>query len=1085
MSEILVSRHSLLRSLPSRLFGTMLLVFSQIARIGAADEPQSLPLIPPLLHLTVASGLGSSVVRNVVQDQAGYFWIATHQGLDRYRESDLVVHFDANNTVLFPDARLTAIAQVPGGPLWLGTYGGLVHYADADFTTFDRRQGLPDDHLTYLLAPAGDRLWLGAWRGLSAYTQGSFASIAAAADLSNTPVLPQSPVSALLQDRSGHLWVGFAVDGLWRHDGRNFTPAIQNRDGYRLKVHTLYEDRRGDLWVGSVDRGLRRFSQQNQKWGPEELAATSVFSLREDHQGGLWAGTSSGLFRRSAQTWKPFPLKSGDPSAISALSADSQQNLWVGTQSDGLWQIRGETCVPVEELAGTQVRAILEDQRQRLWVATDQGLYRRLNGVWDSPLPVSVLPPCPLNGLFEDDQGSLWVGTENQGLLRFSNARITHFHPAHHLPVAAINAQLVTADSILWLGTGGGLVAFDGEQFRPFGKEHGLPHHQVHSLAPAGPGELWIGTGAGLAHLQDGRISTALPDSALPAPAVLSLAPAPDGSLWLGTGAGLVRYQAGRTRVFTTADGLPHDHVRALAVDGRGRLWIATSGGLALFERERFTRFTTADGLTTNLLFSLMIDRDGGLWIGTIGGGALRYDGRQFLRLTSREGLLSNTVRRIIQDRDGHVWLATDKGLTRYHRDDIPAIPRTYSLLFSLVLGGLLLLSALTGLLFLKRRFSASGLLCGLICAAAFQPAWLRAAPLPKIADVQAVQRPGTLWIDITYDLEGTGDGQVHVVVEASDDGGQTYDVPVLSTVGDVGLALPGPDRSILWDAGADDPELFTTPWQVRLLLFHSPPVGDMVRIPAGLFTMGSSDGDPQERPVHPVHLRAFWLDRYETTNRAFMHFVQATGHRTLAELEGESLIYEDGGYRQMYGASWKAPRGAGSYLRNRLDHPVVHIAWKDASAYCAWVGKRLPTEAEWEKAARGTDQRLYPWGDEAPNGGGFMYRANYGTDQCCHESAQDGFLNTAPVGSFPLGVSPYGLHDMAGNVWEWTQDWYSPDYYASSPPRDPSGPPTGTERVLRGGSWISYRFMLRTAYRGHHTGETRHNYSGFRCARD
>ena len=113
------------------------------------------------------------------------------------------------------------------------------------------------------------------------------------------------------------------------------------------------------------------------------------------------------------------------------------------------------------------------------------------------------------------------------------------------------------------------------------------------------------------------------------------------------------------------------------------------------------------------------------------------------------------------------------------------------------------------------------------------------------------------------------------------------------------------------------------------------------------------------------------------------------------------------------------------------------------------------------------------------------MYRANYGTDRCCHESAQDGFLNTAPVGSFPLGVSPYGLYDMTGNVWEWIQDWYSPDYYAASPWRNPTGPATGTERVLRGGSWISYRFMLRTSYRGHHTEETRHNYSGFRCARD
>jgi len=668
--------------------------------------------------------------------------------------------------------------------------------------------------------------------------------------------------------------------------------------------------------------------------------------------------------------------------------------------------------------------------------------------------------------------------------LRFSHGRFSHFHPAHHLPPAAINTQLVASDGTLWLGTGAGLVAFDGEQFRPFGRENGLPHVQVHSLAPAGPGELWIGTGGGLAQLRDGGISTVLPDSLLPAPAILALATAADGGLWLGTSAGLVHYLEGHLRVFTRADGLPHDHVHALVEDDDERLWIATSGGLALLEGERFTSFTKDDGLTTNLLYTLRFDRDGGLWIGTIGGGAMRYDGERFLRLTSREGLLSNIVRRIIQDREGHMWLATDKGLTRFHRDDIPPMPRRYSPL-SLALGGLLLISIPIGLWFRRRGRSAAALLCGLLCAATSQPTQLCATSPPQTADIRATQRPGSLWIDITYDLEGGDDRRVFVVVEASDDNGLTYDVPVLSTTGDVGEIMPGPGKSILWDAGADDPELFATLWKVRLHLFHSPPAGDMVRIPAGSFIMGSTAGDPQERPVHQVHLQVFQLDRFEVTNRAFMHFVQTTGYRTLAELEGESLIYEDGGYRTVYGATWKAPKGPGTYLRNRLDHPVVQIAWQDANAYCSWAGKRLPTEAEWEKAARGADQRLYPWGDEAPDGGGLVYRANYGTDQCCHESAQDGFLNTAPVGSFPLGVSPYGLHDMAGNVWEWTQDWYSPDYFAFSPSRAPSGPLTGEERVLRGGSWISYRFMLRTTYRGYHTEETRHNYSGFRCARD
>ena len=208
--------------------------------------------------------------------------------------------------------------------------------------------------------------------------------------------------------------------------------------------------------------------------------------------------------------------------------------------------------------------------------------------------------------------------------------------------------------------------------------------------------------------------------------------------------------------------------------------------------------------------------------------------------------------------------------------------------------------------------------------------------------------------------------------------------------------------------------------------------VGDMVLIPEGWFIMGSNDGDEDERPVHKVHLDAFWIDKYEVTNTQFKKF--RSGWRSHSD---------------------------------NADHPVVNVSWYDARDYCKWAGKRLPTEAEWEKAARGTDEKTYPWGE-----GISSTKANYGSGE------------TTPVGSYPAGVSPYGAYDMAGNVWEWVNDWYDEDYYQSSPSHNPRGPSYGDTRVLRGGSWFNFTNYLRAAIRSFDNPSYTNFLIGFRCAR-
>lgn len=223
----------------------------------------------------------------------------------------------------------------------------------------------------------------------------------------------------------------------------------------------------------------------------------------------------------------------------------------------------------------------------------------------------------------------------------------------------------------------------------------------------------------------------------------------------------------------------------------------------------------------------------------------------------------------------------------------------------------------------------------------------------------------------------------------------------------------------------------------------------EMVYVPSGKFTMGSDSGDPDESPVHTVYLDGFWIDRTEVTNAAFQKCVEAGAcSRPINSSNTRDNYYNNPTF---------------------ADYPVIYMNHYDAEGYCRWVGKRLPSEAEWEKAARGTDGRAWPWGDTFDAG---KLGIGHGED-------------TARAGSNPAGASPYGALDMAGNVLEWVADWYAPDYYAQSPERNPQGPATGVDNVLRGGRWWDAEYDLRTTRRWHLGSNTRTAYLGFRCARD
>ncbi len=229
-----------------------------------------------------------------------------------------------------------------------------------------------------------------------------------------------------------------------------------------------------------------------------------------------------------------------------------------------------------------------------------------------------------------------------------------------------------------------------------------------------------------------------------------------------------------------------------------------------------------------------------------------------------------------------------------------------------------------------------------------------------------------------------------------------------------------------------------------------------MVWVSDGAFLMGSPDGRARNQPPHEVYLNAFYVDQFEVTIAHYAKFLESAGEHRLPWMP---LLWDQ------------------ADLRRDGDRPVMGVPWDAAEAYCRWVGKRLLTEAEWEKAARGQDGRRYPWGNDEPA----FTRANYGQSVSSHTFRD----SLRPVGSYEGGKSPYGLYDMAGNVSEWVSDWYDEEYYAKSPKSNPQGPGRGVEKVFRGGSFVSSRLAMNATARESTLPTDKRLHIGIRCAQD
>ncbi len=281
-----------------------------------------------------------------------------------------------------------------------------------------------------------------------------------------------------------------------------------------------------------------------------------------------------------------------------------------------------------------------------------------------------------------------------------------------------------------------------------------------------------------------------------------------------------------------------------------------------------------------------------------------------------------------------------------------------------------------------------------------------------------------------------------------------------------------------------------------------------MAALDGGVFLMGTefADGFPAdgEGPVRQVLLDRFYIDRYPVTNQQFAEFVKATGHKTDAERFGWSFVFEGHipeearprvaddsvlaapWWLKVRAADWQHPEGPDSSIESRGMYPVVHVSWRDARAFANWAGKRLPTEAEWEFAARGgLEQKLYPWGDELTPNGRHLCNIWQGEfpDQ---DTSEDGYSAPAPVDAFP--PNNYGLYTITGNAWEWCADWFHPVYHAWATRANPTGPVEGKTKVIKGGSYLchkSYCNRYRVAARTANSPDSSTTNMSFRCVRD
>ena len=477
--------------------------------------------------------------------------------------------------------------------------------------------------------------------------------------------LPQNTVQAIVQTQDGYLWIG-TQEGLARFDGLNFTvfdkentPAFKSND-----IRALHEDKQGRLWI-STSYGLvcRHNGQFTSFTVNEGLPDNSIGPLAEDTSGNIFIGTDAGLARFENGTFKTFTTEHGLASnVIQVLCARANGTLLVVTSS-GVQSLSGGSfsnwTTPVDAPAAN-ITAIAEEKSGHLWYGTLDGLFGFNEGGFT--FGAITLPNTRISALRVDREGALWIATAG-GLARMRHGKMETFTSANGLSSNLVLSIFEDREGSMWIGTeAGGLNLLKSKKFNTYTTREGLPNDLVKAIYQDPQGGIWIGSnGGGLTLFKNGKFSTWTTRDGLSSDVVLSLAGDPSGTIWIGTPDGLNRFRDGKFQTFTFADGLSNDLVRSVFVDRSGVLWVGTRDGLNSFRDNQFTTYTTLDGLANNFIGAIYEDSKGNLWVGTLGGLSKIKDGK-FQTFTTKDGLSSNTVISLYEDASGDLWIGTNGG---------------------------------------------------------------------------------------------------------------------------------------------------------------------------------------------------------------------------------------------------------------------------------------------------------------------------------------------------------------------------------------------------------------------------------------